>query len=429
MTNRSFLSPLFLLVSVFLLAVPTYAETFEFLTYTPPTGWTKEITKDAVVYKRPSGVGAIALYNGYATDASAASEFARIWTIRVGGIVRGPAPQPTIQRDGDFSIAVGAQRVTANDGEVSISLVAFVGRGRAVGLTTLSSGADALREVSSFLDSVKIVDPVSPPPAKPPVIDIEYDMPPQYVAGYDKGSLVFTPREIRATPCVYGLSPSRPSSGNLEADARAAILEPIPGWQIKGERYEAIRGVGGGGWPYFQFRTDVQQLNNGSYQYLRAMSTAISTGPGRVGIFWGFGDPAHCTLDDAYFARFLLGLKPKGWTSDEGRSLARDLIGTWRNSQSVGIAQYKFLAGGRYEYGLGTVTRMGIFETTASSSSDGSYQVVGSSIYVTPRGRNPKRYEFRIYDEFVAGRWTRAFSLLDDNGDKPLDVQYMRVEP
>ena len=37
------------------------------------------------------------------------------------------------------------------------------------------------------------------------------------------------------TPCAYGLSPARSSSGNLEADARAAILEALPGWSLKSD--------------------------------------------------------------------------------------------------------------------------------------------------------------------------------------------------
>src|SRR5205085_1210856 len=99
--------------------------------------------------------------------------------------------------------------------------------------------------------------------------------------------------------------------------------------------------------------------------------------PGRVNIVWGAGNPARCLLDDISFARLFHGLRPRGWTSDGGKILASSIPGTWRNSQNVGMAQYEFLADGRYKFGIGTITRRGIFETTASSASDGRWELRG----------------------------------------------------
>jgi hypothetical protein len=102
----------------------------------------------------------------------------------------------------------------------------------------------------------------------------------------------------------------------------------------------------------------------------------------------------------------------------------------WRNSQSVGIAQYKFMANGRYEFGIGTVTRTGLLERTSSSVSDGRYELRGAELTITPdrRDRGASKYRVRIYDEFVLGRWTRAMSLLDENVKPALEAQYMRIE-
>jgi hypothetical protein len=117
-------------------------------------------------------------------------------------------------------------------------------------------------------------------------------------------------------------------------------------------------------------------------------------------------------------------------TSDGGKALFKDLQGTWRNSERVGMAQFKFLANGRYEFGIGTVTRMGLLERTSSSVSDGRYELRGAELTLTPdrRDRGPSRYRVRIYDEFVLGRWTRAMSLLDEKARPALEVQYMRID-
>ena len=160
------------------------------------------------------------------------------------------------------------------------------------------------------------------------------------------------------------------------------------------------------------------------------MTMAFPAGPGRVNIVWGVGNPARCTLDDLAFARLFHSLRPRGWSSDDGKALSRDLQGTWRNSQRVGIAQYKFMANGRYEFGIGTVTRMGLLERTSSSVSDGHYELRGAELTINPdrRDRGVSKYRVRIYDEFVLGRWTRAMSLLDESAKPALEVQYMRIE-
>jgi hypothetical protein len=157
---------------------------------------------------------------------------------------------------------------------------------------------------------------------------------------------------------------------------------------------------------------------------------AFPASQGRVNIVWGVGNPARCTLDDLTFARLFHSLHPRGWNSDGGKALSKELQGTWRNSQRVGIAQYKFMANGRYEFGIGTVTRTGLLERTSSNVSDGGYELRGSELTITPdrRDRGASKYRVRIYDEFVLGRWTRAMSLLDENAKPALEAQYMRIE-
>jgi hypothetical protein len=421
------------LAVVTLVSARTYAETFEFLTFAPPRGWTNQVTKDGSVYRRPSGIGLIYFYSSYAATRPPADEFAMMWRTRVETTVPGPAPQPQIQQDGDCTVAVGGKRIDAQGTITTISLVTIVGRGRALGILAITAGDDALREVTAVLDSVNVM-PNPPGGATGAVtageIDVDFDVPPGYVSRRDGRTVVLTPTTVdEKTPCAYGLSPPRSSSGTLETDARAALLDVLPGWQLKSDNFVAMRGTAGAGWPYFWFRTDVQRLVGGSYEYAAAMTMAFPAGAGRVNIVWGFGNPARCTLDDLAFARLFHSLRPRGWTSDGGRALARDLVGTWRDTQRVGMSQYKFLTGGRYEFGIGTVTRLGLFERTSASVRDGRYELRGADLIVTPdaRGRDVSKYRVRIYDEFVLGRWTRAMSLLDENARPVGEVEYMRI--
>ncbi len=453
MTNSFRRSTLGMLAIMIILAGEVYGDTFEFLTYTPPRGWVKQASKDGNVYKRASGIGLITFYASYPATGSASDEFARMWRARVEPALPGPAPKPQLQPDGDYVAAVGAQRVDANGMITAVSLVAIVGRGRAIGVLTISAGDDANREAIAFLDSLNITpgatagtasksDPVpasataSTPAstsASTPIgeIEVDFDAPAGYDSERDGRMVVLTPKTIdEKMPCAYGVSPARASKGMLEADARAAILEALPGWQIKSDSYNAMRGVSDAGWPYFWFRTDVQRLAGSSYEYATAMTMAFPAGQGRVNIVWGVGSPAHCMLDDLAFARLFHSLRPRGWNSDGGKALSRDLQGTWRNSQRAGLAQYKFLANGRYEFGIGTVTRMGLFEKTSTSVSDGRYELRGSELTIIPdrRDRGPSKYRVRIYDEFVLGKWTRAMSLLDESAKPALEAQYMRIE-
>ncbi len=432
MTNSIRRTMFGLLLVVTFLTTETRADTFEFLTYIPPaTGWAKQISADGPVYRRINGIGLISFYASYPTTGTAADEFAKVWKARIELPLSLKAPQPKIESGGEYKIAVGAQNVDAQGTMTAISLVTIVGRGRAISFSTISAGDDALREISTFLDTVEVVkmgfDSGPAPGAVSDTIAVDFDVPPGYVSQRDGATVVLKPTNInRTTPCVYGFSPARPSSGNLETDARAAILEPLPGWQIKSDHYNAMRGTSGAGWPYYWFRTDVQQLSGGSMQYLTAMAMAFPSGQGRVNIFWGFGATGLCTLDDLTFLRLFYSLRPRGWTSDGGKALGRELHGLWRDTQDRGLSQYRFMPDGRYAHGLGTSTTFGNLETRTGSAGDGRWELNGSELTLT--GRRSGKYRVRIYDEFLGGVWRRAMSLLDEDAKPSLDVQYMRIE-
>ena len=414
------------IVAILFVVTVARGDTFEFLNYSPPaSGWTRQMSADGPVYRRASGIGLISFYASSAATGTAADEFAKTWRAKIETPLSIKAPQPKIEAAGEFKIAVGAQNVDAQGTMMAITLVTFVGRGRTISLSAVAAGDDVLREVTAFLDTVDIVKGTASSAAIPTnAIEVDFDVPAGYTSQRDGQAVVFKPANLsRTTPCVYGISPARASTGNLETDARAALLEPLPGWQIKSDHYNAMKGISGAGWPYYWFRTDVQQMSGGSMQYLTAMAMAFSSGPGRVSIFWGFGSTGVCSVDDQTFLRLFFSLRPRGWTSDGGKALGRELQGLWRDTQNAGMAQYQFASNGRYEYGLATSTTFGNLETRTGSVHDGRWEIRGSDLILTGGSRSGK-YRVRIYDEFLGGVWRRAMSVLNESG---LDVHYMRI--
>ena len=408
------------LAAVVALAGPARAETFDLITYTPPAGWPAKAASDAKLYVRSSGVGAIAIYASVAD-----TDFATLWKLRVEPVVRVGAPAPQVSREGDVTIAIGASQSQSNNGAVTVALAAITRAGRTMTITTLTSGDAAFAEASAFLETIRFV---SAPPSQPQpagAIEVEFAAPSGYAQGRDGNHVTFAPAKLdEKTPCAYAIAPARASTGDLERDALNAFADVLPGWQVRLDRYTVQRGIAPAGWSYRWIRTDA---NNGQ-TFVNAMTMAFPAGPGRVNIVWGLGSNAHCMLDDRAFAQLFHSLKPRGWKPDY-TAFARDLQhGMWRYTNRVGLLQYKFLANGRYEFGMGTVTNMGTFERQRSSVADGAYSLRDGAIVLSPdRGGTTKLY-LRGYEEQTSGgglAW-RKLEIVD--AASGTDVEYEWIQ-
>lgn len=172
-------------------------ETFETLVYTPPTGWTKQVSPEKTVYQRKSGVGAIIFYAGYQTNGSAADEFAKIWCERLEPTLAVKPPSPQIERENDFAAAIGAQTVNFQDALTTAVLTVFVGRGRAIGVVSFSAGDDVLREVTAFFDSLKSAPATSAAQANLGAVEFDYRVPTGLTAKNDGQMILLTPTEAR----------------------------------------------------------------------------------------------------------------------------------------------------------------------------------------------------------------------------------------
>src|SRR5262249_44845275 len=108
-------------------------------------------------YKRPSGIGLITLYPSQPASGSASDEFARMWRKQVEPAIPGPAPQPQIHGDGDYTLAVGERQINLQGANASVLLTVIVGRGRAIGVLATGAGDEVLRELADFFNNMTII--------------------------------------------------------------------------------------------------------------------------------------------------------------------------------------------------------------------------------------------------------------------------------
>jgi hypothetical protein len=232
-------------------------------------------------------------------------------------------------------------------------------------------------------------------------------------------------------PCLYGVAPDRPASGNLEADAEAALLQSVvPGWRRLDDGHYAMRGTSAAGWPYVWYRAAFEGDIGGQRQAVNAMAMVLPAAGERVHVVWGMGSIARCLLDDVVFEQLFHSLRPAGWTSDGGQALLQAALGTWRYTATAGLQQLTFKADGRYERDLGSRAQVGVMERTSATATGGRFTLQDGILALTPdhRPQSGESYRMRVYDEFSPGGWKRAMALLDPSATPPLVVTYYRFD-
>lgn len=410
-------------------------DTFEFVTFTPPAGWSMSPIDGGRRYTRsePDGVGIIQFLSSRPATGPAAREFAEMWRAHAEPIA-GPAPQPTVGSEGEVTVALGASEVASQGTTVRVVVVTLLWRGRALGVVGMATGPQRQGELEAFFGTLRATPSAAPAPGpagQGAGGDLGFAVPPGYVQQRNGDVIVLAPAAAgERTPCIYGIAPPVASTGNLEADAEAALVQVVvPGWRrLDGNRY-AMRGVSAAGWEYAWFRAAFQGEIGGQPQAVNAMATVLPAGPGRVHVVWGMGSISRCLLDDVPFEQLFHSLRPAGWATDEGRALARALVGSWRHTESAGLQQLHFRADGRYERDLGTRASVGVTERTSATATGGRFTLRDGALVLAPehRPQSPDRYRVRLYDEWVSGGWKRAIALLDETANPPLVVPYYRV--
>jgi hypothetical protein len=418
------------------------SDTFEFITFTPPPGWLVSHAEGGRQYSRgePGGSGLVKLLPSRPATGDAAQVFAGMWSAHAAGIIAGPPPQPAVGSQGEVTVAIGISEVRSQGTTVRVVVATFLWRGRALGVVGMATGPERQAELQAFLTSLRAETgapatvpspPTSPPSAPSPGTGaLGFDVPPGYVQQRNGDVVILAPAAGDRTPCIYGVAPPISTSGNLEADAEAALAQVVvPGWRrLDGRRY-AMRGVSAAGWRYAWYRAAFEGEIGGQRQAVNAMAMVLPAGPGRVHVVWGMGSIARCLLDDAAFEQLFHSLRPAGWTSDGGQALSRALVGTWRYTASAGLQQLRFTADGRFDRDLGSRASVGVTERTSATASGGRFTLRDGELLLTPehRPQSPDRYRVRLYDEWFESGWKPAIALLSP-ADPPLVIPYYRVD-
>ena len=263
--------------------------------------------------------------------------------------------------------------------------------------------------------------------------DLVFALPAGYVQQRNGDVVILAPATVdERTPCVYGLAGRQPTTGNLEADAEAALVTiVVPGWRRLDDRHTAMRGTSAVGWPYVWYRAAFEGDLGGQRQAVNAMAMVLPAGRDQVYVVWGMGNIARCLLDDVSFEELFHSLRPPGWMSDGGQALTRTLLGAWRFTASAGLQQLTFKADGRYERDLGSSTHIGVTEQASATATGGRFTIRDGELILTPdhRPANPDRYYIRVYDEWSLDRWKPSMALFDSRAKPPLVIQYYRVGP
>ena len=262
--------------------------------------------------------------------------------------------------------------------------------------------------------------------------DLGFAVPPGYTQQRNGDVIILAPIAVNErTPCIYGIAPARPASGNLERDAEAALLQVVvPGWRKLDDRHAAMRGVAATGWSYVWYRAAFEGDINGQRQAVNAMAMALPAVPGSVHIVWGMGSIARCLLDDATFELFFHSLRPSEWKADGGQAFTRALVGTWRFTASAGLQQLTFRSDGRFDRDVGSRAQVGVSERTSATATGGRFALRDGDLTLVPdhRPQDPDRYRARVYDEWFNGTWKRAMALVDGAADPPRVITYYRVD-
>jgi hypothetical protein len=438
---------------LFVLSGTAFADSFEFLAFAPPgKPWVKESQGDGrIIYTRKAaqGIGIIVLIPSVTPIGTPVEEFETFWRANVTRLDNVGAPIPQSKPARDLTMVWGAAQVEIAGAKTDIQVVMFVGRGSVLGTVTMTSTADAVRDVAAFNASVKILDenrpkadqpaPAAPTPTAPtraaePVpkageLAVTFTAPPGYTVKNENGGVWMIPEKLtRATGCAYGIAPPRASTGSLEKDADAALKQLPAGWEAVGES-EKHHGVGPSGWPYW-FKS-VNTRMTGKPAVSSMMVLALPAPNQQTTILWGFGTTMDCIPDDTSFAQVFHSLEPKGWTSDGGKALRTGLQAGWRfttSSSTYGMMQYAFYPNGRYQFAMGTSSVIGYYEYTYAGVGDGAWKLEGDVLTITrDKDKRVQKYRVRYYTTYIAASWREAIALYDDTTSPPSALVYYKI--
>ena len=457
-----------LIVLVLALAQTAFADSFEFLAYTPPAKpWVKQAQPNGAVaflYVGTNNAGGMVLLIPSVTPiGTPTEEFQTYWRANVDPIMKAQMPTPQSRPARDMTMVWGSSPIDVGGQRGDVQVVMFVGRNSVLGTVTLTVGPEAIRAVAAFNASVKILDenrpiakPPEPTPAPPrpalspaPVtparpaapatsaLGFDYEVPPKYKKVSEGGLVWLLPQgtPVRDAACGYALLPPTASSGNLEKDVEAAMRQVPAGWNPPDLTSFTTqqRGIGPEGWPYW-YKVGSITTVAGSAQASAGLVMALGfpAPNNQVNIVYGIGG-MQCIISELAFERLFQSIKPKGWVSDGGKAFTAALQAAYRSvmhSPQFMLLEYAFYPSGRYRAGSGMIAQINSYELTYAGVGDGAWKLDRDRVTLTPDAANRKAESFhvRIVTEWIALHWRDAIEITKyDDKNEGYSTTYYKV--
>jgi len=142
-------------------------ETFDLITYTPPTGWTKEVTKNIISYTivdNKKGVWCrIGIIKSTISKGSIESDFESEWQdLIVKNYAPTEAPQLTEITESDgWRIKAGVTKFVFNKSAAIAMLTTMSGYSRCASIVATTNNQEYLKDVQTLLSSVDFNKPVT----------------------------------------------------------------------------------------------------------------------------------------------------------------------------------------------------------------------------------------------------------------------------
>lgn len=142
-------------------------ETFDIVSYVPPSGWTKQITQDIVAYntvdKKTNAWCQMGIVKSTASKGTIELDFESEWqNLVVKNYKPTEAPQlEEIQESDGWKIRTGIGKFTFNGGEAIVLLTTASGFNRCVSIVATTNGQDFIKEIESLLSSVDLIKPAT----------------------------------------------------------------------------------------------------------------------------------------------------------------------------------------------------------------------------------------------------------------------------
>lgn len=245
--------------------------------------------------------------------------------------------------------------------------------------------------------------------------------PPGYQAQANGTDTVFLPLAPAPSAPVLGLT--QPAPGETAPDPAGLLPVVLPGWQPAGAWSRTTVGSTGTGSRFRSWQADVRGPAGAEPDVLGVLLLVLAAG-GRWRLLWALGNPAQAVLEGEPLLRVLYEAAAEFPPGEPP-----DLLGTWRDSNSAGGAQYRFAADGSVRYELAAVTSLGLGESRTGITRAGEYRLEAGELRIRS-GDPEQRFAVRVFDDSGYGALApmHLLGLLPVDGGPELSYAFVEAE-